>query len=244
MIEVIELVKHFGKIKAVDGLDFTAQDGQVLGLLGANGAGKTTTMRLVSAVIRPTSGDIRVGGIDTQKQPDLVRQMLGTLPENWGLYPRFTPREHFEMFGRYYNMGGIPLKQRIEEVIELLGIQDYADRRCEPFSKGMKQKVAIGRAILHNPTHLLLDEPTNGLDVMSARQVRALITRMRELGHCVIISTHVLSEAERLCDDVVIMDAGKVKAHGSVQAMRDQTGADTLEEAFLRLVGHADVEVV
>ncbi|MEW6567322.1 MAG: ATP-binding cassette domain-containing protein [Chloroflexota bacterium] len=240
MIEALDLVKHFGSVRAVDGVTFTACEGEVLGLLGPNGAGKTTTLRLLATVLRPTRGTARVDGHDVRRDPAACRAALGVLPESWGLYGRLTPREHLRYFGRLHGLSGDDLERRIESVVQALEMQDFADRRCEPFSKGMKQKVALGRALIHNPRHLLLDEPTAGLDVMSARSVRELIAHLRDEGRCVILSTHILSEAERLCDRLAVIDRGRIVAVGTPAELLQQTGQASLEEAFVRLVGVAE----
>ena len=237
MIQVEKLVKRFGTVRAVDGATFTAQQGEILGLLGPNGAGKTTTLRMLATVLRPSSGRASVAGFDVERQMSEVREHLGVLPEYWGLYGRLTPREHLRYFGRLHRLRGLELEARIEALLADLEMGEYADRRCEPFSKGMKQKVALGRALIHNPQHLLLDEPTAGLDVMSARNVRQLIARFRAEGRCVILSTHLLSEAERLCDRLVIIRGGRIAGQGTPEALMRQTGQASLEETFVALVG-------
>ncbi|MFZ5879976.1 MAG: ABC transporter ATP-binding protein [Chloroflexota bacterium] len=249
MIEVENLTKHFRqklfkKITAVDGVSFRVNDGEVVGLLGPNGAGKTTIMRLLATMLRPIRGTARVGGYDVRTQANQVRGTIGILPEYWGLYERFTPREHLRMFGIFYGMNGPALERRIDELIAMLEMQEYADRECKRFSKGMSQKVALARTLIHDPQHLLLDEPTSGLDVMSARQVRRMITDSHQRGRCIIISTHILSEAERLCDRLILLDAGKVVAEGSPAALCERSGQANLEDAFLALLGRQDVEVV
>jgi len=249
MIEINQLSKYFRakkfkKVQAVKDVSFTVRDGEVLGLLGPNGAGKTTIMRLLGTVLQPSGGSARVGGFDVGKHPNDVRRVLGVLPEYWGLYERFTPREHLLLFGQFYQMNGSSLKNRIAELISLLDMDEYADRPCKRFSKGMSQKVALARALIHDPSHLLLDEPTAGLDVMSARQVRDLISQSREDGKCVIVSTHILSEAERLCDRLVFLDRGEVVAEGTPPELCQQAGVDSVEDAFLKMVGREDVELV
>jgi sodium transport system ATP-binding protein len=249
MIEIESLSKYFRgkrfkKVQAVDGVSFTVGDGEVLGLLGPNGAGKTTIMRLLGTVLQPTGGTARVGDFDVRQYPNDVRRVLGVLPEYWGLYERFSPREHLLLFGKFYHMDGATLEERIDELISLLDMGEYADRPCKRFSKGMSQKVALARALIHDPSHLLLDEPTAGLDVMSARQVRNLITRARNDGKCVIVSTHILSEAERLCDRLVFLDHGQVVAEGTSAELCQQAGVESLEDAFLKTVGREDVELV
>jgi len=249
MIEIENLSKsfraqRFRKFLAVDGVSFSVGDGEVLGLLGPNGAGKTTIMRLVGTVLKPSAGTARVGGFDVRQKPNDVRGVLGVLPEYWGLYERFTPREHLRLFGKFYRLNGPALEKRIEDLIHLLDMNEYADRPCKRFSKGMSQKVALARALIHDPANLLLDEPTAGLDVMSARQVRGLISQARGQGKCVIVSTHILSEAERLCDRLVFLDRGKVVAEGTPEDLCKQAGVDSVEDAFLTLVGREDVELV
>jgi sodium transport system ATP-binding protein len=170
--------------------------------------------------------------------------VVGILPETWGLYERFTPREHLRMFGVFYGLKGHALEARINELIELLGMNEYADRQCNRFSKGMSQKVALARTLIHDPQNLLLDEPTSGLDVMSARQVRRLIADSRTHGKCVIVSTHILSEAERLCDRLVLIDAGKVVTEGTPAEILARTGKTNIEDAFLAVLGREDAEVM
>jgi sodium transport system ATP-binding protein len=190
------------------------------------------------------SGTACIGGFDVRTHSEEVRRVLGILPEYSGLYERFTPREHLRMFGMYYGMKGEILERRIDELIAIFDMKEYADRECKRFSKGMSQKVALARTLIHDPQHLLLDEPTSGLDVMSARQVRQWISKSRAAGKCVIVSTHILSEAERLCDRLVLIDAGRVVADGSAADLCERAGKKNLEDAFLSLLGREDVEVV
>lgn len=249
MIEVENLTKifrqkWFKKFTAVDGVSFRVEDGEVVGLLGPNGAGKTTIMRMLATMLKPVRGTARVGGYDVRTHANRVRGILGILPEYWGLYERFTPREHLRMFGVFYGMKEPALERRINELIAMFEMGEYADRECKRFSKGMSQKVALARTLIHDPQNILLDEPTSGLDVMSARQVRRLISESKQQGRCVIISTHILSEAERLCDRLILLDAGKVIAEGTPASICERTGKTELEDAFLSLLGRADVEVV
>lgn len=244
MIEVKGLGKSFRKVHAVNGVDFAAFNGEILGLLGANGAGKTTTLRMISATLRPTAGTVLVGGFDVTRRPDDVRRVLGVMPENWGLYGHLSPRDHLRFFGRLFEMEPARIEARIGEVFELLEMQEYADRPCEAFSKGMKQKVSLARALLHQPAHLLLDEPTSGLDVMSARHVRDVMNDLRDRGHCIVLSTHILGEAERLCDRIIILDRGKKMAEGTVEELCRQAEKINLEDAFVNLIGREDIEVL
>jgi sodium transport system ATP-binding protein len=244
MIQVENLSKHFKKFVAVDRVSFRVDKGEVLGLLGPNGAGKTTIMRVIATLLTPARGTVRVDGYDIHTHPHEVRGALGILPEYWGLYERFTPRENLRMFGTFYGMKGPSLERRIDELIDLFGMHDYADRECKRFSKGMSQKVALARCMIHNPSNLLLDEPTSGLDVMSARQVRKLISDSREQGRCVIVSTHILSEAERLCDRLILLDGGRVVAEETPESLCKRANKENLEDAFLSLLGRQDVEVI
>lgn len=249
MIEVEHITKSFRqkwfkRLVAVNDVSFRVNDGEVVGLLGANGAGKTTIMRLLATMLHPERGAMRVGGYNVLAEPQRVRSVIGILPELWGLYERFTPREHLRMFGTFYGMDGARLEKRIEELIATLQMEEFADRPCRRFSKGMNRKVALARMLIHDPSHLLLDEPTSGLDVMSARLVRRLIANARAQGKCLILSTHILSEAERLCDRLILLDAGKVVAEGTVAELCQRSGKDNLEDAFVALLGREDVEVL
>ena len=237
MIETANLVKHFGAVRAVDGVSFACPDGQVFGLLGPNGAGKTTTLRLLATVMKPDGGTARVAGHDILSEARQVQAAIGVLPETVGLYDRMTPREHLRYFGRLFAMERAVLEKRIDAVFSELAMGEYADRRCGGFSKGMRQKTALARALVHDPRTMILDEPTAGLDVMSARAVREIIGRFRAEGRCVLLSTHLMSEAELLCDRIAIIDRGKIKTEGSPDELRAQAGESDLEEAFVKLVG-------
>jgi len=237
MIETRELTKHFGKLVAVDGVSFTCHDGEIFGLLGPNGAGKTTLLRLLATVLEPTAGTALVDGRDVREENTQVRARVGFLVETAGLYVRFTPREHLRFYGHLHSLDGPQLEQRINSVMEMLEMGDFADRRTEGFSVGMHRRVILGQALIHDPPNVILDEPTAGLDVMSTRNVRALIARFRGEGRCVQISTHLMDKAQRLCDRVAIIHRGRLQAVDTPASLIAQTGTDNLEEAFVRIVG-------
>jgi len=235
MIRITDIRKQFGRVTAVDGVSFVAADGAITGLLGPNGAGKTTTLRMLYAVMKPDSGQIRVDDVDAVAQPQVAQARLGVLPDGFGLYPRLTAREHLEYFGALHGLGGADLARRIDELLELLDMQAIADRRTAGFSHGERTKVALARALVHDPQNVLLDEPTNGLDVMSTRAVRTIVRRLREQGRCVLFSSHVMQEVSALCDSIVVLAAGRVVAHGTPDQLRQQTGHESLEDAFVAL---------
>ncbi|ATB29121.1 ATP-binding cassette domain-containing protein [Melittangium boletus] len=237
MIDVTNLHKRFGQVTAVEDVTFRAEDGVVTGLLGPNGAGKTTTLRMLYTLIRPDKGSARVDGLDVAERPLEVRQAIGVLPDARGLYPRLTAREHVRYAGELHGLSGAALDQRIGELVELLDMKDIADRRTEGFSQGERMKVALARALVHGPRNVLLDEPTNGLDVMSTRAVRTLIQRLREQGHCIVFSSHVMQEVAALCDRIVVVARGRVVADGTPDELRARTGRDSLEEAFVTVIG-------
>jgi sodium transport system ATP-binding protein len=237
MIEVTNLHKRFGKVTAVEDVSFRAEDGVVTGLLGPNGAGKTTTLRMLYTLIRPDKGSAKVDGLEVAERPLDVRRSIGVLPDARGLYPRLTAREHVRYAGELHGLSGAALDKRIGELVELLDMKDIADRRTEGFSQGERMKVALARALVHGPRNVLLDEPTNGLDVMSTRAVRTLIRRLREQGHCVVFSSHVMQEVAALCDRIVVVARGRVVAEGTPDELRARTGKDSLEEAFVTVIG-------
>jgi sodium transport system ATP-binding protein len=237
MIKVDGLHKRFGAVTAVDGVSFEAQDNAITGLLGPNGAGKTTTLRMLYAVMRPDEGQIRVDSIDAVATPQDAQSRLGVLPDGFGLYPRLTAREHIEYFGELHGINGVRLQERARELIDLLDMGAIADRRVGGFSHGERTKVALARALVHDPQNVLLDEPTNGLDVMSTRAVRHIVRKLREQGRCELFSSHVMQEVSALCDSIVIIASGRVVAHGTPNELRNQTGEDSLEDAFVALAG-------
>jgi sodium transport system ATP-binding protein len=241
MIVVDNLRKSFrdlrrGLVHAVDGVSFEARPGEIFGLLGPNGAGKTTTMRILCTVLRPTGGTARVAGYDVATQPQEVRQHIGFMSANTAIYDRMSAWEMVGYFGRLYGMRGERLRERLEEVFTALQMNDFRDTLGAKLSTGQRQKVSIARAIIHDPPVLILDEPTAGLDVLVARSVQRGIEGLRALGKCVLFSTHVMREVERLCDRVAVVGRGRVRDLGTPDELRRRHGLDDLEELFFRLV--------
>ena len=240
MIEISGLTKAFGKVQAVNGLTLAAGDGRITGLIGPNGAGKSTTFRVVFGLMRPDDGRVTVDGRDVVAERREVQRRIGALPDVRGLYPRLTAREHLRYFGRLHGLEGAALEARIDTLIELLEMDGIADRRVRGFSRGQELKVALGRALVHEPSNLILDEPTNGLDVVSTRAVRRLLRAMRDAGHCILISSHLMSEVGALCDRLVIIDRGRAVACGTPDELRAWSGCDDLEDVFVQaLEAHA-----
>ncbi len=225
-----------GEIRAVDAVSFTCQPGLIYGLLGANGAGKTTTLRLLATILQPTDGTARVAGFDIIEQPEKVRASVGFLSTATALYGRLTARETVEYFGRLNGLNGRRLRQRTDELFALLDIHEFAEQRCDKLSTGMKQKVSIARTLVHDPPVMIFDEPTVGLDVMTARTIVAFIRDCRTRGKTVIFSTHVMSEAEKLCDTIGIIHNGKLLQEGTLAELRRRTGLDDLEDIFVHTV--------
>jgi len=237
VIEVDRLRKTFRGVVAVDEISFRAEDGVVTGLLGPNGAGKTTTLRMLTTLLAPDSGTCRVDGIDVLRDPMGSRKRLGVLPDAHGLYPRLTPREHVRYFAELHGMSPRRSDERCDALFPLLGLAGLADRRVEGFSHGERSKVALARALVHEPQNVILDEPTNGLDVMSTRAVREIIRALRGQGRCVLFSSHVMQEVAALCDRVVVIARGRIVADGSPDELRARTGRENLEEAFVHAIG-------
>jgi sodium transport system ATP-binding protein len=237
MIAIENLHKRFGEVRAVDGVTFSAADGAVTGLLGPNGAGKTTTLRMLYTLMRPDAGRILVDGLDAVADPQGARLRLGVLPDQSGLYPRLTAREHIRYFGELQGITGPDLANRTEHLLKMLDMTAIADRRVAGFSHGERTKTALARAIVHNPRNVLLDEPTNGLDVMSTRAVREIIRKLKGEGHTVLFSSHVMQEVSALCDTIVVIARGKIVGAGSPDDLRQQTGQQNLEDAFVALSG-------
>ncbi len=241
MIEADNLSKEFrdktrGRIRAVDGVSFRCEPGRVYGLLGANGAGKTTTLRMLATILVPTGGSARVAGCDIRQDPEKVRSKIGFLSTATALYGRLTAREMVEYFGRLYGLDEDALARRIRVIFERLEMTAFGDRRCDKLSTGMKQKVSIARTLVHDPPVMIFDEPTLGLDVMAARTITRFIQECREMGKTVIFSTHVMSEAAKLCDNIGIIHNGRLIAEGTLDELRERHREDDLEEIFVRVV--------
>lgn len=237
MIKACQLAKQFKKFQAVKNVTFQARAGQVFGLLGPNGAGKTTTLRLLSTVLEPTSGTATVDGYDIRTHKDAVRSRVGILVESAGLYAHSTTREHLRYIGHLHGLDGSDLTKQIDYLIQALDMHDFADRRAKGFSRGMIRKVVLGMALIHDPPNVILDEPTQGLDVVSTRAVRDIIRRFKAEGRCVVLSTHHMDEVERLCDRVAIIHRGEILEQGTPQELIEKYRADSLETAFVEIVG-------
>jgi sodium transport system ATP-binding protein len=243
MIEVQQLSKRFkapGRaarvVQAVDGVTFTAADGRITGLLGPNGAGKTTSLRIVAGLIPPDAGQVRVDGIDVASQPRAALARLGVLSDARGLYPRLTARENVLYYARLHGLSDAAAQPRIERLARMLEMQPLLDRRTDGFSQGERMKVALARALVHDPANIILDEPTNGLDVLATRSLRDALRRLRDdEGKCIVFSTHIMQEVERLCDHVVVVSHGRTVAQGTVPALCAQAGSSDFEESFVRL---------
>ncbi len=241
MIIANDLHKSFktktGTVTAVDGVSFTAHDGQITGLLGPNGAGKTTTMRMLYTLMTPDRGEVRVDGLDTAREPVAVRRALGVLPDARGVYKRLTARENIAYFGELHGLSSKQITDRTKALSEALDMGDILDRQTEGFSQGQRTKTAIARALVHDPRNVILDEPTNGLDVMTTRAMRGFLRQLRDEGRCVIFSSHIMQEVAALCDRIVIIAKGTVVAAGTADELRAQAGEDNLEDAFVKVIG-------
>ena len=241
MITCNDLHKQFktkaGVVKAVDGVSFTARDGEITGLLGPNGAGKTTTLRMLYTLMKPDRGGVQVDGHDAWKEADAVRRKLGVLPDARGVYKRLTARENIAYFGDLHGLDRATIAARTAALSKALDMDAILDRQTEGFSQGQRTKTAIARALVHDPRNVILDEPTNGLDVMTTRAMRGFLQQLRAEGRCVIFSSHIMQEVAALCDRIVIIAGGRVVAQGTPDELRAQTGEANLEDAFVKAIG-------
>jgi sodium transport system ATP-binding protein len=239
VIEAQELCKHFGAVQAVRAVSLSARDGRITGLLGPNGAGKSTTLRMLYTVLRPDAGDALIDGHSAVRTPLEAARRLGVLAHGAGIYPNLSARENILYFGALHGLARAAARARAAELIGLLEMEEFADRRAKGFSQGERIKTALARALVHRPRNLVLDEPTNGLDVMAVRALRRLLGSLRDAGHCVLLSSHVMQEVSALCDEVVVIAHGTVLASGTPEAIRTRTGTAGLEEAFVKLIAGA-----
>ena len=253
MIEVQGLTKTFTQgsgrkkrtVDAVQGLTFTAADGCITGLLGSNGAGKTTTLRMVAALIEPDAGRVLVDRIEVARQPEIALARMGVLSDARGLYPRLTARENIVYFGRLHGMSREAAEDRVRDLAHTLDMHALLDRRTEGFSQGERMKTALARALIHDPPNIILDEPTNGLDVLATRALRESLRWLRTPAggsKCIVFSTHIMQEAERLCDSVVVVSHGRTVATGTVPSLLAQTGESDFEEAFVKLAFAEEIQ--
>ncbi len=246
MIKAANLAKAFAKkgkrkekVIAVSDVTLTAEDGKITGLLGPNGAGKSTSLRMLTGLLEPDSGTGSIDGWDIRKDKLKVRESIGYLPHNAGIYPRLTARENVLYFATLSGMNKSLANQRVDELIHMLGMEDFAERRCEGFSQGQKTKVALARALVHKPNNLVLDEPTNGLDVMATRKLRKILRDLRDQGHCIFVSSHIMQDVTLLCDKVAIINEGRVIVENSVANILENTGQSDFEDAFVVAIGEA-----
>jgi sodium transport system ATP-binding protein len=236
VIRVEGIHKSFGDVHAVRGVSFDAPDGKITGLLGPNGAGKSTTLRILYTVLKPDQGKAEIDGADVVTQSLDARRRIGALPHGAGLYPHLTARENIAYFAALCGLEKQSIDERVESIIGLLEIEDFADRRTKGFSQGQRTKVALARGLVHDPQNIILDEPSNGLDVMATRSLRDLILKLKDAGRCVLFSSHVMQEVAALCDDICIIANGQVAIDDSADGIRERTGCDDLEDAFVRAI--------
>jgi len=236
MIRVSGLHKSFGAVHAVRGVSFDAPDGKITGLLGPNGAGKSTTLRVLYTVLKPDAGTATIDGADVVAHSLDARRRVGALPHGSGLYPHLTARENIAYYAALCGLGCDSIDEKVDNIIELLDIGDFAERRTKGFSHGQRTKVALARSLVHDPQNIILDEPSNGLDVMATRSLRELILKLKGAGRCVLFSSHVMQEVAALCDDIVIIAGGKVAMHDTAEGIRNRTDCDDLEDAFVKAI--------
>lgn len=239
MIRVEALVKHFGTVKAVDGVSFVARDGAITGLLGHNGAGKSTSLRILYGLLKADSGRAEVDGIEVGSAPLAVQARIGVMTDAHGLYPRLTAREHIHYFARLRGMSAALAGSRTETLLTRLGMEDIADRRAEGYSQGERMKVCLARSLVHDPQNIIMDEPTNGLDVMTTRSVRGILQTLKKANKCILLSSHIMQEIAALCDEVIVIANGLVLYQGGLEQLLVHTGQDNLEDAFVSMTGDA-----
>ena len=245
MIEVVNLRKDFedlrkGRVTAVENVSFDVREGEIFGLLGPNGAGKTTCLRVLSTVLKPTSGRVTIDGHNVAVEPEAVRGSIGFMSCNTGIYDRMTAWEMVEYFGRLYGIEGDALQDRIHDIFETLQMNEIKDLLGSKMSTGMKQKVSIARAIVHDPPVMIFDEPTSGLDVLVARKLLDAIQRLRDDGKCIIFSTHIMREVEKLCDRIAVIHRGEILASGSIRELEDEYDEPDMEELFFTLINKSE----
>jgi len=242
MIVVKGVHKSFGKVRALRGVSFDAPDGRITGLLGPNGAGKSTTLRILYTVLKPDHGEATIDGIDVVRDGLAARRRIGALPHGAGLYPHLSARENIAYYATLCGIDKATIDDRVDSIIKQLEIDDFADRRTKGFSQGQRTKVSLARALVHDPQNVILDEPTNGLDVMALRSLRNLILKLKDDGRCVLFSSHVMQEVAALCDDICIIANGKVAMAGSADGIRERTGCDDLEDAFIAAIQKVEAD--
>ncbi len=242
MIVVKDIHKSFGKVRALRGVSFDAPDGRITGLLGPNGAGKSTTLRVLYTVLKPDQGEATIDGIDVVRDGLAARRKIGALPHGAGLYPHLSARENIAYYATLCGIDKATIDDRVDSIIKQLEIDDFADRRTKGFSQGQRTKVSLARALVHDPQNVILDEPSNGLDVMATRSLRDLILKLKDDGRCVLFSSHVMQEVAALCDDICIIANGKVAIDDSADGIRERTGCDDLEDAFVAAIQMVDAD--
>ncbi|MBP2031529.1 sodium transport system ATP-binding protein [Clostridium algifaecis] len=237
MLEIKGVSKKFKQTKVVDNLSFNVHEGEIVGLLGENGAGKTTTLRMISTMLKPSEGSIEINGYDVVRNPSKVRREIGILfGGEVGIYDRLSARENMEYFGKLYGMNQDEINKRIDELTEDLEMGEYMDRKAGKFSRGMKQKVSIARTIIHSPNVMLFDEPSTGLDVSAARVIHEFILKCKKESKVILLSSHSMTEVEKLCDRVVIIHKGKLIEEGTIEYLKTKYNNDDLEEVFVTLI--------
>ena len=240
MIEVKAISKSFGDVQAVKEVSFVAPNNQVTALLGANGAGKTTSLRMIYSLITPQSGSVLIDGVDPAIEPEKARKLLGVLPDARGLYLRLTARENIEYFGKLHGMKDSDIANRTEKLVKDLRMEEFIDRKTDGFSQGQRVKVAMARALVHDPQNIILDEPTNGLDVMSTRGVRSFLQKEKERGKCILFSSHVMQEVSAVSDEILIIHNGVVCSSGTEAELQQKTNETSLEDAFVNIVTNGE----